>query len=626
MIGGLVVLIGKMLNMIQKTGWLAYLIAGIGVMLNGVQLWIYAHTQTSLVDEGAYLYMGYQFAAGTYQPYQDSGLWMNYAPFSYLIPGAVQLLFGPGLRAGRYFSVILAISTTVILWVLARRLGGKWWAAALVWAITLSPIPIKIYSHVISQVLVAFFLACALFFTLGEKRPLWQIAIGAVFSGVLVMTRHTMILLLPLLVAYVFWQHGKKAGWLSIAGCLFPLVIVHIIYWPNILQLWSFYWLPTQWIPFLRNYKPPLDIVLGPSTELDPRTQLMAFFFAFRAQYIYLVGILTSILLWPRRGQWKNPTRRKISIFLVVLFFALITVHGWGSLGFTSCTFCFATYISFFSPLALLLTIVSASSWNKKIYPSRQILATVVLAFVSLGIGFTTFDTLGSALLHLPVPRVSNGVRWGEWVILWNYISNKLNMDYFDSRILLSTLFSLIASTFLLGSIFLVWRFLRRNRITAGYSFGALAVVVFLVIGYVISPLMNGPYRQGGDCNVDVIRNYEALGVDLENLTSSRSQIYWAVESAVPLLYLPNINVHTAQVYGESSFLHNPNTAEVEKFGYWNTELRQQWLNNAEIIVVEEGQMSDLLGFDSDRYEMTILPPANPCVGSNRIFVFWKRP
>ncbi|MBI4732631.1 MAG: glycosyltransferase family 39 protein [Chloroflexi bacterium] len=268
------VLIRRSYNYLKKAGWLAYLIAVAGVALYGAQLWVYAHTQTSLVDEGAYLYMGYQFALGTYQPYQDFGLWMNYAPFSYLIPGVVQFLFGPGLRTGRYFSVILSIFTAIILWALARRLGGKWWAAALVWAIALSPIPIKIYSHVLSQVLVAFFLAGALFFTLGEKRPLWQIIVGSVLAGILVMSRHTMVPLLPLLVAYVFWQHGKKAGWRSIAGCLLPPVIVHIIFWPNILQLWSFSWLPTQWIPYLSNYRPPVD-TMPLSAELDPRTQLI---------------------------------------------------------------------------------------------------------------------------------------------------------------------------------------------------------------------------------------------------------------------------------------------------------------------------------------------------------------
>ena len=46
-------------------------IAGVtilGGMVYLVQSWVYAHTQFSLLDEGAYLYKGYLFATGKYHP------------------------------------------------------------------------------------------------------------------------------------------------------------------------------------------------------------------------------------------------------------------------------------------------------------------------------------------------------------------------------------------------------------------------------------------------------------------------------------------------------------------------------------------------------------------------------
>src|SRR3990172_8033653 len=89
----------RLINWITILGGLAYL----------SQSLVYAHTQFSLLDEGAYLYKGYLFATGQYRLYQDYGPWTNHMPLAFLIPGYVQVLFGPGLRTGRYLAVGLSL-------------------------------------------------------------------------------------------------------------------------------------------------------------------------------------------------------------------------------------------------------------------------------------------------------------------------------------------------------------------------------------------------------------------------------------------------------------------------------------------------------------------------------------
>ena len=84
-------------NILALSGGIAY----------SIQSWIYTHTLPSVLDEGNYLYKGYLFVSGEYQPYQDYGVWTNHMPLSFLIPGWVQVWFGPGLRTGRYFAVFL---------------------------------------------------------------------------------------------------------------------------------------------------------------------------------------------------------------------------------------------------------------------------------------------------------------------------------------------------------------------------------------------------------------------------------------------------------------------------------------------------------------------------------------
>ncbi len=612
---------------LENTKWLAYLVALGGGVFFVLQLWLYAHTQTSLVDEGMYLFLGYRFVEGGDISYL--GAWNYYAPLSYLIPGTIQSWFGPGLRAGRYFSILLSLLMAFALWATAKRLGGKWWAAAAIWALALTPMQNKMYSLAIVQALVACMLAWSLMLLLGEKRPRWQIISGSLLAGLLAMTRHNMIPLLPLLVGYIFWQHGQKAGWWSAIACLLPVLIGHIIYWPTILRLWFFFWLPVQWIPSLSQYGPPEGTAPIWSGSPPLATQLIAFFTGFQVHYIVLVGALATLLLWPRRGQWKDPANMRASVFLAVLFFALSILHGWASLGYDQCTFCFAPYTAFYSIAGLLLIVASLSSWNRKPAHPRQITIVLVLLLIALGLGFVLPD-FGDWLLKLDIlPRISGGIRFGEWVSLWDYMGNKLHLEHTTTL----DLFSLIlipVGVLLLGLIFIIQRILRSRRIHLGYSFGALALLVFLALGYVISPLMNGPYREDGDCSLDVIENYEDIGRDLKKLIPPGSQVYWIVDSAVPLLYLPQVNIHPTQIYGKYTYRYGGEAAQVEKSGYWNEALALQWLAEADFLVIEQAvwhaypSLQD--GLDAESYELTILPPVNPCNNSTYLLVYQRKP
>jgi hypothetical protein len=598
--------------------WLAYLVATLGGVVFAIQARQYAHFQTSFLDEGAFLYIGHRFLDGTGVSYGNLGPWGYYAPLSFLIPGLNQELFGPGLQAGRYFSIVVSLLMLVGLWVSARRLGGKWWAAAAVWAVALMPMQIKMYSLGMSQALAACFLTWALALTLGEKRPFWQVIAGSFVAGLTVMTRQNLVPLIPLLVGYIFWQHGRKAGRYAMLASLLPIVFVTIAYWPNILR-------------WLSSFGAPPDTIAAVNGSLTPPflTQLSAFFLGFRAQYFILMGAFTTLLIWPHRGQWKNKTDGKAGVFLAVLFFVLLVLHGWASLGYSQCTFCFAPYLAFFSNIALLL-VIPAAFWLQHLTKSRQILIVAYLLFVSLGIGLATYDTFGDWLLSLPVPRISGGLYFGEWVTLWDYVGNKLNMDYFTARSILPPFFALVGGELTILAVFTGYRFFLRRKANPGYSFGSVVLGVFLLAGYIISPLMNGDYHQSGDCSRDVIANYEKIGQELADLIPAGSQVYWNVGSAVPLLYLPGVNLHLVQVYGEYSYRIGGSAGEVEKYGYWNEELARRWMAEADFIVIEEGPRANIPApeavLDLDSYTRTTLPPVNPCNIATRLFVYKRSP
>ena len=100
---------------------------GAGVYL--IQAWSYAHSQASVMDEGLYLYKGFLFTEGVYPPFQDFGPLTNHMPLSFLVPGAFQQTFGPGLRTGRFAALALGMLMLLGLWLAGKPLGGRWVAA-----------------------------------------------------------------------------------------------------------------------------------------------------------------------------------------------------------------------------------------------------------------------------------------------------------------------------------------------------------------------------------------------------------------------------------------------------------------------------------------------------------------
>jgi uncharacterized membrane protein len=223
----------KKFEFIKKIEWPSWTptgLAALGALLYLIQAVIYAHTTVTSLDEGSYLLKGILYLRGVYEPFEPYGPLTNKAPFAFLIPGFAEYLFGPGLRTGRFFSIFQGLLTVIGVWITARRWAGKWIAAGTVWVFALSPVIIRIHSVAVSEVIIATLLTWMCVCVLGEDRPLWQIVLGSILAALAVLTRQNMAPVLPLLVLYVFWQHGNKKGiWSFVTAALFFLA-VHIYY------------------------------------------------------------------------------------------------------------------------------------------------------------------------------------------------------------------------------------------------------------------------------------------------------------------------------------------------------------------------------------------------------------
>jgi len=650
-------------------------LAIIGGLVYAIQSWIMAHTQQSILDEGAYLVKGLLFAMGKYQPFQDYGTWTNHMPLSYLIPGYVQMWFGPGLRTGRYLAVCLGILMVIGIWIVARRLGGAFWAAVIVAALALNPALIKIYSVVASQGLVASMLVWVLVLVLGPNRSGWQLILGAMLAGLIPLTRVNMTPIFPLVMGYIFWEHGRRWGfWSMLVGAL-VFISGMVPYWPNIMTLWV-KWFPAGLTPFFDPWRPS---GIG-SPQWQPTvnflTRLVSFVEGLRFHFLPIIAIIVVILFWPRHKAWPKTSNFRITIFLLSMFTILWGMHAWASLGKSYCVFCYSAYLSFFSFLGLLLVPVTFPAWNYDLEPIRKkrrrlslsksdagfdrltrcliefsnryfsqwrkwvVIVSIFIIPIAIGVslaplfsGTVITDPFVRRLIRTPIPRMDGLKIIPGSIELWGFLENKFGWDYvaiqLGTRRLLATLSTgllglLVSVALWWGSKPLSWRFFAPSK----RHVSALIALVFL--GFSLSPTqILGGGRNTYDCDRDVIQSYERVGTELTAHIPSGSLIYWRGGlSTVPLLYLDDFEIFPPQLNNDYSFRDGGNPDTLVKYGFWNDALAHEWVQVADVVLIEErflkGWLEDevqSLGFDEFKTQKTA-----PCRNNSSIYIFWRKP
>jgi len=598
----------------------AYILALFGAAIYLIQAFLYAHTTISRLDEGDYLYKGILFATGQYHPFELYGVWMDKAPLAFLIPGYIELIFGPGLRTGRYLAIILGSLTLLGVWVASLRIShNKWLAAAAVWILVLSPAVIFTYSQGISEVDIACLLAWTLALALGEKRSIWELTLSGFLAGAVIMTRQNMILVLPLLVAYIFWQHGWKAAIYSLLAGGGLLAFFHILYWPYIMQLWL-PWLPKS---LTTSFFPDLQIsgTSGPTpTPLPWDSHVLAFFYGFRSDFLVLTGSLIALFLWPKTRTWKTQASFRAAVFLEALFLILTLMHLWASLIVNYCVFCFDSYLDFFNVSGILLLVVIVGNLEKNVHPLRQVLLALCVIVVIAGLGYSAFDRIGNGLLRINLPILHKGKI--TLLSIWTILSNKFLLKQNAALKIVSTSAGVLIGLVLLVVVFGIFRLLRRK----GVNYAYVLAIAILILGFGLSPLLAAARPV---CSTDLIAANEQVGAYLARTIPAGSQVYWAGGSSVaPLLYLSHIRIYPVQIDGASTFRIGGDPQQLLKYGYYNAQLDQEWFSKADVVIVESdeyyGSMKNRLSqgnFD----ELSSSPLPTSCTDGSTLLIFRKK-
>jgi len=627
----------------RERPFLADFLSLAGMLVYAALMWNFAHSQYSVLDEGLYLYKGWLLASGQYVPFQDNGLWMNQMPLSYLIPGWFQVLFGAGLRTGRMLAFVLSLFAILGFWLTARRLGGRWAALAVVWALALNPSAARMSALAASQGLIACLLAWTLFLTLGSDRKWWQLFLGGLLAGAVVMVRINLVLLLPLLGLYRLLEgashlpsrnlplnrqsqngaepvkpgatHFWGAFWL-VAGMLITFGGTHLLYWPNILRLWA-RWLP---LPFLSAFfAPENQATWQPEPVLGLR--LASFFLAFRAHFAALIGALAALVFWPINGKMKNE---RTAIFLAVFFLSSFVLHAWAALGNDYCVFCFQTYTTFYSGAGLLLVAATLPDLNLNPPGWRKWLGGLALLALLGGMGYSTEGLIRAwlpenfykQLLALPLPGF-NGAE------IWQVFANKFRLEYQQISDAAQAYFPVAVAVAFGLVVFVVVKLLmgRQNGFGAGF-------VVLTLMGtlFAPSPLIAGEY-QAYDCPADVIPGYEAAGAALAQVIPPGSKVYWAGYSPVTLLYLPGIEILPGQLHGGYSFRVAADDAAIRRYGWWNQSLAEHWLAEADFVLVERRNLDreDWVNGQLTNFELVTETAPQSCLPESAMLVFRRK-
>jgi len=614
----------------EMTSWVPLVLAILGALLYLIQAWNYAHTTIPGLDEGSYLFKGYLYLHGIYEPFEPYGPLTNKAPLAFLIPGLAQYIFGTGLRTGRYFAIFLGLLTVFGTWIIARRWAGKWFAAASVWVFALSPMIIKIHAITASEVIIACMLAWMCVFVLAEERSLWQIVLGSILAAFAVLTRQNMVVVLPLLVLYVFLQHGKQKGIAAFVTGALVFLAFHIYYWPNILTIWA-PWLPESITPFLNPFRLPKEAtpVWNPSNDFWNR--VIAFFQGIRYHFIPSVGSIFALIFLSRQRDRKVDSAMRAAVFLALLYFTLFTMHAWAAVASQyesySCVYCFTPYLTFFDPLGIILSIIAISiSWKSKLSKSAQVFAVVLILILSAGIGLSWFDNVGASILNLPVPRMRDGQFLPGTTALVDFITNKFGLALSLTKRYIALVLGLGIGLGILLIALLLSRYAKGVQNRPGFAI--ILLNVFLAMGLLLSPVLNITGSRA-DCKQDILSANEQLGAHLASVIPVDSLVYWdGGLSFVPMVYIPHVRFFPPQINDGYTYRIGGDSDTLFRFSHWNSELNDQWKDSADIFIIETKRYSTWKDFlnprDFEEYQKPTTDPS--CEEGSGLRIFHRQP
>jgi len=602
-------------NIIKRAAWF---LAAFAFLFYGYQLIHYAQTQVSVLDEGLYLFKGWLFSTGAYQPFQEYGPWTNQMPFAFYLPGWFQQIFSPSLLTGRAMAIGLGLLTFIGLGLTLRKFAGDLVTACLLVLFVLNSAQIKMVSVATSQGLIAFLLTWMFYFLLGSQQRPWSLFAAGILAGLAVMVRINLLPILPIVLAFVLWEKGLKSALLVGLGISVFFIGGHAIFWPQILQIWA------KWLPFsfLSDWAAPKTIpTWQPDTPFAFR--VASFFLAFRFHLIALAGTLASFMLIDFQ-KLKDEKLWKTYWFLLISMLSLFLIHMWAALFNDYCVFCFPTYISFFEGIGYILIALALprldfkTGWRAGAGLPVLMVIFSGIAYSAEGLFTKTFEkNLYQAILEFQIPTTG--------AMLWQVFTNKFNLE-FEALIKIANSFfpmviALVIMAAVSGILALAFRVRKQKNLN---TIGTMAIILMGVAALLTpSNLLSGGYNTY-DCEYPVIERYDSIGRELSVRISEGASIYWAGYSPVTLLHLTEAEIYPAQLHSGYSYRISEENDVLLKYGWWNENLAKKWLSESDYLLLEAKNFEDLAALSGNLsgYELIYRSEPQNCRPNSEMLLY----
>ncbi|PZS40671.1 MAG: glycosyltransferase [Pseudonocardiales bacterium] len=188
-------------------------------------------------DEGTYLAQAWAIQHG--EGLAHYTYWYDHPPFGWIQIAALSWLPAAllpehlAVANGRAIMPVVTAVAVLLLYVLARRVGlNRWWSVLAGLLFTLSPLSLALQRQVYLDNFAVVWMLAAFVLALSPRRHLWHHIAAGTCAGLAVLSKETMLIVLPALVV-ALWQASDPttrkfsfAGFFSalgLVGGIFPL-------------------------------------------------------------------------------------------------------------------------------------------------------------------------------------------------------------------------------------------------------------------------------------------------------------------------------------------------------------------------------------------------------------------
>lgn len=187
---------------------IAVLVAGF--IAHAFNLFYFPHYE---LDEGTYMSSAWAIVHGMITPYpygygHPPIGWIQIAAWIQLIGGF--FTFGNALNSGRVLMILYALGSSLLVYLVIRRLEGSRSAALLAMVIfSLSPLSIVYQRQVFLDNIGTFWLLLALYLLVISESRLLYIVLAAICFGISILSKEIFVLFIPTMI-YAVWLHTTR--------------------------------------------------------------------------------------------------------------------------------------------------------------------------------------------------------------------------------------------------------------------------------------------------------------------------------------------------------------------------------------------------------------------------------